>query len=83
MTMKRARGGGEAERASAAGQGRSDGGREGGGRLVATRGRSGYNTHGVRTGKGRSGVAWEEAADGWSQDPGGNRNSNAALPTYP
>jgi hypothetical protein len=25
----------------------------------------------VRTGKGRSGVAWEEAADGWSQDPGG------------
>ncbi len=30
MTMKRARGGGEAEKASAAGQGRSDGGREGG-----------------------------------------------------
>jgi hypothetical protein len=25
----------------------------------------------VRTGKGRSGVAWKEAADGWSQDPGG------------
>jgi hypothetical protein len=25
----------------------------------------------VRTGKGRSGVAWEEAADGWRQDPGG------------
>ncbi len=74
MTMKRARGGGEVERASAARQGRSDGGREGGreggARLVATRGRSGY-THGVRTGKGRSGVAWKEAADGWSQDPGG------------
>jgi hypothetical protein len=30
MTMKRARGGGEAESASAAGQGRSDGGRAGG-----------------------------------------------------
>jgi hypothetical protein len=74
MTMERAsegrRGGRESEDGKAGKERWREGGREGGGRLVATRGRSGY-THGVRTGTGRSGVAWEEAADGWSQDPGG------------